>query len=227
MVPPAWRAIAQLRARRRLDRGVARRRPQAQAAALRPHGRYALRPLPALLRAQALRGRRQAGQTTATWSMLRRAERPLPLRGGAARRRSPTSPIAPVRWLMRVRGVPARRPRQAGARLARPQGACELVLTPGEFRDRLTRCIYVSNDPNDPTGLLEVTLVKVVAAEAAEKKLDRAVRAGTGAPRARQRLDRRCGQARRHHRERGAAAARGRAADRHASSRSTISIRPR
>ena len=32
---------------------------------------------------------------------------------------------------------------------------------------------------NDPTGLLEVTLKKVVAAEEAEKKLERAIRAGT------------------------------------------------
>ena len=52
------------------------------------------------------------------------------------------------------------------------------MLTPGEVRDRLTRFIYVSQNPNDPTGLLEVTFAKAVAAEAAEKKLDRAVRAG-------------------------------------------------
>jgi acyl-CoA dehydrogenase len=54
----------------------------------------------------------------------------------------------------------------------------EAVLTPGEVRDRLTRFIYVSQDVNDATGLLEVTLAKAVAAEAAEKKLDRAVRTG-------------------------------------------------
>jgi acyl-CoA dehydrogenase len=53
-----------------------------------------------------------------------------------------------------------------------------MVLTPGEVRDRLTRHIFVSHDVNDPTGLLEVTLTKVVAAEVAEKKLDRAVRSG-------------------------------------------------
>ena len=53
------------------------------------------------------------------------------------------------------------------------------ALGPGEVRDRLTRDIYISNDPDDPTGLLEVTLRKVVAAEEAEKKLERAVRAGT------------------------------------------------
>jgi acyl-CoA dehydrogenase len=54
-----------------------------------------------------------------------------------------------------------------------------LALEPGEVRDRLTREIYISRDVNDPTGLLEVTLEKVVAAEAVERKLDRAIRAGT------------------------------------------------
>jgi len=54
-----------------------------------------------------------------------------------------------------------------------------LAIEPGEVRDRLTREIYVSRDVNDPTGLLEVTLEKVVAAEEAERKLERAIRAGT------------------------------------------------
>lgn len=57
--------------------------------------------------------------------------------------------------------------------------AVRLALEPGEVRDRLTRHIYISNDVNDPTGILEVTLKKVIAAEEAEKKLDRAIRAGT------------------------------------------------
>jgi acyl-CoA dehydrogenase len=52
------------------------------------------------------------------------------------------------------------------------------VAEPGDMRDRLTRDIYISNDRDDPTGLLEVTLEKVVAAEDIEKKLDRAVRSG-------------------------------------------------
>jgi acyl-CoA dehydrogenase len=86
-------------------------------------------------------------------------------------------PVTPVRWLMRAVVFPL------GAHY-RPapdwlgHKCVELVLTPGEVRDRLTRFIYVSQDPNDPTGLLEVTLAKVIAAEGAEKKLDRAVRAG-------------------------------------------------
>ena len=54
-----------------------------------------------------------------------------------------------------------------------------LATEPGEVRDRLTRDIYISKDPDDATGLLEVTLSKVVAAEPAEKKLERAIRAGT------------------------------------------------
>jgi len=55
----------------------------------------------------------------------------------------------------------------------------KLVLEAPEVRDRLTRHIYISQDPDDPTGLLEVTLKKVVAAEEAEKRLERAIRAGT------------------------------------------------
>ncbi|MEO1718980.1 MAG: acyl-CoA dehydrogenase domain-containing protein, partial [Pseudomonadota bacterium] len=47
-----------------------------------------------------------------------------------------------------------------------------------ELRDRLTRHIFISNDVNDPTGLLEVTFEKVVAAEQIEKVLDKAVRDG-------------------------------------------------
>jgi len=55
----------------------------------------------------------------------------------------------------------------------------KLAIEPGEVRERLTRHIYVSRDPRDATGLLEVTLGKVVASEEAEKKLERAIRAGT------------------------------------------------
>ena len=53
------------------------------------------------------------------------------------------------------------------------------VSEPGEVRDRLTRDIFISNDPDDLTGLLEATLAKVIATETAEKKLDKAIRAGT------------------------------------------------
>ena len=53
------------------------------------------------------------------------------------------------------------------------------VLEPGEVRDRLTRYIFVSHDEHDQTGLLEVAMKKVVEAEEADRKLERAVRAGT------------------------------------------------
>lgn len=53
------------------------------------------------------------------------------------------------------------------------------AIEPGEIRDRLTRDIFISYDPDDATGLLEVTLKKVLASEDAEKKLERAIRAGT------------------------------------------------
>ena len=112
------------------------------------------------------------------------------------------------------RRVPARARTTSRRRTGSATRSCELVLQPGEVRDRLTRFIFVSQDVNDPTGLLEVTLAKVVAAEAAEKKLDRAIRAG---------MVRRvhgidwigdAAKPRRHHRRRGAAAARGRSAHR-------------
>ena len=87
-------------------------------------------------------------------------------------------PVAPVRWLLWAIVFPLGRhyapaPDRLGGTVA------GLVLTPGEVRDRLTRHIFVSHDAADPTGVLEVTLVKVVAAEEAEKKLEKAIRAGT------------------------------------------------
>ncbi|MGB8737414.1 MAG: acyl-CoA dehydrogenase [Rhodomicrobium sp.] len=53
------------------------------------------------------------------------------------------------------------------------------VLEPGEVRDRLTRYIFVSHDENDPTGVLEVTMKKVIEAQEADRKLERAIRSGT------------------------------------------------
>ena len=87
-------------------------------------------------------------------------------------------PVAPLRWLMRTVVFPLGRPyRPASDDLG--HRVVRLVLQVPEVRDRLTCHIYVSQDVEDPTGLLEVTLKKVVAAEEAEKKLERAIRAGT------------------------------------------------
>lgn len=85
----------------------------------------------------------------------------------------------PVRWAAWLIGplvLPfgARRP-------ARDKDAKAIVreaLKPGAFRDRLTRDIYMSDDPNDPVGLLEAALAKTIANEEAEKKLERAIRKG-------------------------------------------------
>lgn len=86
-------------------------------------------------------------------------------------------PVAPVRVLMSWIVFPfGARQKPASDWLGHK--VVSLAIEPGEVRDRLTRHIYISKDPNDPTGLLEVTLEKVVKAEEAEKKLDRAVRQG-------------------------------------------------
>ncbi|HEX2447515.1 MAG TPA: acyl-CoA dehydrogenase [Methyloceanibacter sp.] len=52
------------------------------------------------------------------------------------------------------------------------------ALQPGAFRDRLTRDIFISDDPRDRAGLLDYTFAKVVASEEADKKLERAIRKG-------------------------------------------------
>jgi acyl-CoA dehydrogenase len=52
------------------------------------------------------------------------------------------------------------------------------VLKPGAFRDRLTTGVYVTNDPNDVTGVLEDALIKVTEAEEIETRFIRAARKG-------------------------------------------------
>jgi acyl-CoA dehydrogenase len=86
----------------------------------------------------------------------------------------------PVRWarpFMRLVVFPlGRRWKPASDALA--HDVAKHALQPGDVRDRLTRNIFVSKDVNDPTGLLEVTLEKVIAAEPIEKKLEKAIRDG-------------------------------------------------
>jgi len=86
-------------------------------------------------------------------------------------------PVAPARYLMRAVVFPlGRRMKPASDRLGRQ--VAKLALEPGEVRDRLTRDIFISRDVDDPTGLLEVTLEKVIAGLPAEKKLEKAIREG-------------------------------------------------
>jgi acyl-CoA dehydrogenase len=86
----------------------------------------------------------------------------------------------PVRWarpLMRLVVFPVgQRFRPASDGLGHK--VARHALQPGEVRDRLTRHIFVSKNVDDPTGILEVTLEKVIAAEPAEKKLEKAIREG-------------------------------------------------
>ena len=86
-------------------------------------------------------------------------------------------PVAVMRPVMRAVVFPlGRHYKPASDSLGR--AVAKYVIEPGEARDRLTRHIFVSKDVNDATGLLEVTLEKVIAAEPAEKKLEKAIRDG-------------------------------------------------
>ncbi|MBA2124850.1 acyl-CoA dehydrogenase [Hyphomicrobium methylovorum] len=86
-------------------------------------------------------------------------------------------PVLWVRPLMRIVVFPlGRRFKPASDALARV--VARHALQPGEARDRLTRHIHVSHRVDDPMGILEVTLEKVIAAEPVEKKLDKAIRDG-------------------------------------------------
>lgn len=53
-----------------------------------------------------------------------------------------------------------------------------LVLEPGEVRDRLTREIYVSHSPDNPTGALETAFSKAAEVEEADRKIEKAAREG-------------------------------------------------
>jgi acyl-CoA dehydrogenase len=86
-------------------------------------------------------------------------------------------PVGWARPLMRVLVFPfGARFRPAPDTLGRK--VVSLVLEPSEVRDRLTKYMYISTDVNDATGILEVALPKVIAAEAVERKIEKAVRAG-------------------------------------------------
>jgi acyl-CoA dehydrogenase len=87
-------------------------------------------------------------------------------------------PVTWARLVMAAVVFPFGRPyRPASDQLGR--AIVGLALEPGPTRDRLTRDIYTSSDQAEPIGLLESTLRQVVAAENANKKIDRAVRRGT------------------------------------------------
>jgi acyl-CoA dehydrogenase len=51
-----------------------------------------------------------------------------------------------------------------------------LVLDPGPVLDRLTRHVYISQDPEDVTGRLEVAFIKAAEVDVLQKKVDLAVK---------------------------------------------------
>jgi len=85
-------------------------------------------------------------------------------------------PVRWAGWLMSPLALPFGMRRPAPDHDAKP--IVRAALTPGAFRDRLTRDIFASEDENDGIGLFEATFAKVVASEEAEKKLERAIRKG-------------------------------------------------
>lgn len=54
----------------------------------------------------------------------------------------------------------------------------EIMLTPSEARDRLTAGAYIPNDINHVSGLLKITLEKVIAAEDTMRKVQEGLKAG-------------------------------------------------
>ncbi len=86
----------------------------------------------------------------------------------------------PVRWAAFVMKLVAQplgvRSRPASDRLGKKVVA--LAIQPGEVRDRLTENIYINENPDDPTGILEYTLKLAVSLERAEKAIEKAVRSG-------------------------------------------------
>ena len=86
-------------------------------------------------------------------------------------------PIPLMKLIMRPLLFPlgARR-RPASDRLGKE--IVRACLTPGDVRNRITRDIFITDDPADPQGILEHTFLKAIAAEEADKKLDKAVRKG-------------------------------------------------
>ncbi len=86
----------------------------------------------------------------------------------------------PIRWAAFIMKIVAQplgvRRRPASDRLGKKVVA--LAIEPGEVRDRLTSEIYINENPDDPTGILEYTLKLAVTLERAEKAIERAVRSG-------------------------------------------------
>ncbi|HEX2796696.1 MAG TPA: acyl-CoA dehydrogenase domain-containing protein, partial [Immundisolibacter sp.] len=78
-----------------------------------------------------------------------------------------------LRWLIFPTGRPSRGPDDALDRQV-----AELLLAPGEARDRLTGGIYLTRDPTEATGRLELAIEQAELAGQAQRKLRGALKAG-------------------------------------------------
>ncbi|MGE5624134.1 MAG: acyl-CoA dehydrogenase [Bacillota bacterium] len=79
-------------------------------------------------------------------------------------------PSRPMAWLMRLVVLPLGRPYTPPADKLGHKVA-DLLLTPSDARDRLTRHAFTSMDPKDPVGRMEHALKQTLAAEPVEEKL--------------------------------------------------------
>ncbi|VAX05212.1 Acyl-coenzyme A dehydrogenase FadE [hydrothermal vent metagenome] len=86
-------------------------------------------------------------------------------------------PNRPVAWLLRILIFPLGR-RYSVASDELGHQVARLLLSPSATRDRLTHGIFIASEPGEHSGLIEDALQKVVAAEAAEKSLHAAIKAG-------------------------------------------------
>ncbi|WP_372723267.1 acyl-CoA dehydrogenase [Immundisolibacter sp.] len=78
-----------------------------------------------------------------------------------------------LRWLVFPTGQPHHGPDDALG-----QQVAELLLAPGDSRDRLTDGIYLSEDPAEATGRLELALAQADAAGQVQRKLRGALKSG-------------------------------------------------
>ncbi|MCP1726235.1 acyl-CoA dehydrogenase [Natronospira proteinivora] len=73
-----------------------------------------------------------------------------------------------VKWVVMPTGSSYRRPTdKLGHEVA------SLLLTPSAARDRLTRGVFISNDPADPVGKVEYAMERMLAAEPLEARLQK------------------------------------------------------
>ena len=76
-----------------------------------------------------------------------------------------------VKWLVMPTGRSFRRPTD---RLGK--SVAEILLTPSAARDRLTRGVFTSQDPQDPIGCVEHAMERVLAADPLEARLQKGLK---------------------------------------------------